>query len=458
MIGGAVRSRRFRPWPLIALALAAPPAMARQPDKQGDAFTAWARDHAVPLPDCSSPSYQTAMAPILSMIGKARVVALGEPGHGSHEPLAFRNCLFRVLVEQGGFTAIAIESGLNESRRLHDYAAGGSGDIRRLMPGGLTWGFGRYPENLELVEWIRRYNADRGNGRKISLYGFDMSGGEVSGLWRNAGATLRDSLAYLERAAPARSRAVRQAIAPFVDRFSHDGHAALSPRDRARLRAAIGGLIGFLDRHRGALIAASTRTDYEWARHNLIAARQLETLFRAVSPDAPGAALSPGLYKADAVRDAAMAENVRWVLDREGRAGRVLVFAHNGHVVNAPLRGGIWSVYAQAPKAMGQHLRAALGKDLLIVAASSASPPPAGMPDAQPPGSLDAALAATGRGDFMLDIRAARTAPRVSSWLARDRTIRVNFTTEVMLPPVSAFDAVVVFDRLSPVVRLPVVP
>jgi erythromycin esterase len=438
--------------------MAVSPATARQPEKGRDAFIAWARDRAVPLPDCSSPSYQAAMTRIVSMIGTARVVALGEPGHGTHEPLAFRNCLFRALVEQGGFTAIAIESGLNESRRLHDYAAGGSGDIRRLMPGGLTWGFGRYPENLELIEWMRRHNADRGGGRKIGFYGFDMSGGEASGLWRNAGATLRDGLAYLERTAPSRSQAARQAVAPFVDRFSHDGHAALSPRDRARLRAAIGGLIGFFDRHRGALIAASTRVDYEWARQNLIAARQLDTLFGAVPPDAPGAALSPGLYRADAVRDAAMAENVRWVLDREGPAGRVLVFAHNGHVVNAPLRGGIWSVYAQAPKAMGQHLRAALGKDLLIVAASSAAPPPAGMPDAQPPGSLDAALAAVVRGDFMLDIRAGRTAPSVSSWLARDRTIRANFTTEMMLPPASAFDAVVVFDRLSPVTRIAAAP
>lgn len=391
------------------------------------------------------------MAPILSMIGTARVVALGEPGHGTHEPLAFRNCLFRYLVEHGGFTAIAIESGLNEARPLHDYVAGGPGDIRRLLPGRLSWGFGRYPENAELIEWIRGYNAGRDAGRRIGFYGIDMSGGEASGLWRNAGATLRDSLAYLARVAPDQSRDARAAVTPFVDRFSHDGHAALAPRDRAHLRQAIGDLLRFFDRHRTALIAASAPVDYDWARHNMIAARQLEALFRATPPEAPDAALSPGLYRADAVRDAAMAENVRWVLDREGPAGRVLVFAHNGHVVNAPLRGGIWDVYAHAPMAMGQHLRKVLGKDLLIVAASSASAAPDAISDAQAPGSLDAALASTGRGDFMLDIRPARTAPRVATWLARDQTIRANFATEMRMPPATAFDAVVVFDRLSSV-------
>ena len=69
-----------------------------------------------------------------------------------------------------------------------------------------------------------------------------------------------------------------------------------------------------------------------------------------------------------------------------------------------------------------------------------------------------AALSATGRGDFLLDLRTARTAPRVSSWLARDRTIRANFTTEMRMAPASAFDAVVVFDRLSPVVRIAATP
>lgn len=49
------------------------------------------------------------------MIGKARVVALGEPMHGAHEPMAFRNRLIRFVVEQMGFTAVALESGFTES-------------------------------------------------------------------------------------------------------------------------------------------------------------------------------------------------------------------------------------------------------------------------------------------------------------------------------------------------------
>lgn len=52
--------------------------------------------------------------------------------------------------------------------------------------------------------------------------------------------------------------------------------------------------------------------------------------------------MPPGAWSAMSARDAAMADNVRWVLSREGPGGRVLVFAHNQHVKNAPTEGGVW--------------------------------------------------------------------------------------------------------------------
>lgn len=425
-------------------------AQERTPPDQRDAFVTWARQHAIPLPACRSPSDATGMDRLRAVVSDAHVVALGEPAHGAHEPLAFRNCLFRTLVEHGGFTAIAIESGLSESRRLHDYAAGGPGDVQQLARAGLTWGFGRFSENIELLEWIRRYNVDPAHKRKVNFYGIDLSGGERSGLWLNAGITLRDSLAYLSRTSPRRSRRARRAVAPFLDRFTQAGYTALAPGERMRLSVAIDGLIHVFDRNRSILIADATQSDYDWARRNAVAARQLETLFRVSPPGPPGEDLLPDDYKADAARDAAMADNVRWVVEREGPAGRVLLFAHNGHIMNAPTRGGIWSVYARAPMMMGQHLRAALGKDLLVIPISGGSNGP-GLPPARPgSGSLDAALAATGRDYFLLDTRPARDAASVAGWLVQTQSLRANFTTENLLSPGTALDVVIFFDRLTP--------
>src|SRR3546814_16777190 len=101
-------------------------------------------------------------------LGCGRVVGFGGMVHGAHEPLACRNCFCRYLGEEQGFTAIALESGLQEARRLHDYAAGGRGDVRDVARRGFTWGFWRYPENIELIEWIRAHNLDPQHTRKVA--------------------------------------------------------------------------------------------------------------------------------------------------------------------------------------------------------------------------------------------------------------------------------------------------
>jgi len=50
---------------------------------------------------------------------------LSEGVHGAAEPLEFRNRVLQYLVEAKAFTAIAIESGIVESRTVHDYVRGG---------------------------------------------------------------------------------------------------------------------------------------------------------------------------------------------------------------------------------------------------------------------------------------------------------------------------------------------
>ncbi|ARR54923.1 erythromycin esterase [Rhizorhabdus wittichii DC-6] len=424
----------------LGLLLSAP--AVAQPDPAA-AFVAWARDHAVPLPACDDPS----MATVGRAAGAARMIALGEPAHGAHEPLAFRNCLFRHLVEHQGFTAIAIESGTGEARRLHDYVAGGPGDARQLVRESLSWGFGRFAENVALVEWMRAYNADPAHRRKIAFYGIDMSGGDSSGAWANARITLDAALAYLVRFDATESRAARAAVEPFLGRFTQPGHAALDRTERRRLRAAVDGLVRYLDRHGDRLAALSGREELDWARRNAVLARQLDHMFRTSAPS--GEELSPEDYRADAARDAAMADNARWVLDREGPDGRVLLFAHDGHVMNAATRGGIWSVYRRAPKAMGQHLRAALGDRLFIVPIASGSNGP-GLPPAAPgAGSLDAALARVGSQRFLLDLRPARTAGPAAGWLRRTQSIRANHVTEAEISPATAMDAVVFIATLT---------
>lgn len=434
----------------IMLACAVPGETARAERHAPDpaaAFVHWARDRAVPLPDCDVAAETPDFGSIAGRSGEADMVALGEPAHGAHEPLAVRNCLFRYLVERQGFTAIAIESGTAEARRLNDYVAGGEGDGRALVRTGLSWGFWRFSENLELIEWMRRYNRDPAHTRKLSFYGMDMSGGDANG-WGNARSTLDAVTTYLHRFDPSASGPVRDAVAVIAGRFTETGYRALGPADRRHQRTIIDQLERYLDRHRRRLTASSGEREFAWARRNAALARQLQQVFQVSR--APGESLSPDDWKADAARDAAMAENALWVLDREGPDGRVLVFAHNGHAMNAATRGGIWSVYRRAPMAMGQHLRARLGRKLVIVSMASGHNGHGLPPVADDKGSLNAVLAGVAPGNYFLDLRKS-----TNGWLRSPQTIRANHRTETEIVPRQSMDGVIFLEALTPAHKAP---
>jgi len=121
--------------------------------------------------------------------------------HGAHEPLAFRNRLFRFLVERMGFTAIALESGFTESISARSFIEGGEGDAETAARTGLSSWANRYLENRELIQWMRDYNvaASSAGHRRIRLYGIDITAGaRKNGPWL----AIDSALTFLPRADP----------------------------------------------------------------------------------------------------------------------------------------------------------------------------------------------------------------------------------------------------------------
>src|SRR5579872_167602 len=311
-----------------------------------EGFVTWARPRAIPLqPAGSSPATPLGtvadLESLREVIGAARVVALGEPTHGAHEPLALRNHLFTWLVEQLHFTAIALESGLCESRDVSDFALGHPGDAVQVARDGLTWGFGGFEENVELIRWIRDYNADSTHPHKIKFYGIDLCGGDAAG-FSGASTALTRPLAYLARVAPTAAPHARATLEAHLQQFTDRKYRSLAPAERRKVRAALEELRALLVRQRKEFVASSTETDFEWALREVVVAQSLERAFAVWPLKTPATGVSAEFYQPATIRDATMAQNVRWVLAREGQDGRILLYAHNGHVQNGVLRGGLW--------------------------------------------------------------------------------------------------------------------
>jgi erythromycin esterase len=79
----------------VALDRHLPPIEERRLDDARQAV-AWIRHHAHPLPASGAD-----LAPLAARLAEAPVIGLGEITHGSHEDMAFKAQLLRLLVEIG---------------------------------------------------------------------------------------------------------------------------------------------------------------------------------------------------------------------------------------------------------------------------------------------------------------------------------------------------------------------
>jgi erythromycin esterase len=325
-------------------------------------FVHWAKTHARPLQASNKAIDDKDLYTVKEMIGEARVVALGEPAHGYREPLVFRNRLFKFLVQHCGFTTIALEGGLAESQLAADYITGAAGTAETAAAS-LSIG-NPAPENIELLKWMRQYNADTAHKIKLRFYGMDIQIVGFPGDTKPNHTALSQVLAYLGQVDTLSARQANTELAPYIAQMSVVKYPLLSSKDQHSLAAILENILALLERQRIDYISRSSKEAYEWARRNAIAALQRDRMMRVMPPDQPGS-IPPEAWKAMNARDAAMADNINWILNSAANGGKVFVFAHNAHVKNAPTTGGVWDAFARPPTSAGQYLKSILGSEAL---------------------------------------------------------------------------------------------
>ena len=423
---------------VAAMGLARP--AAAQSANAPQSFTQWARSNAIPLRPVDDPYVDSSFAFLRPLVGSARVLALGELIHRAHEPLAFRNEVIRYAVTHLGFTAVAIESGFSESAVVDSFIQGGAGNVDSILRAGLSWNFGTLAENRELVLWLREHNA--GAARKVRFYGFDLTGADpanLADLYLGAPLAIRDALEYLEHVTPAAGAHFMSRLGPLLDRFTPYRYHEYSSAERTQVRVSLDSLDRALVTDSSRDVRASSPFSYARAARNAWMALRLNDLLAMTASSSPAVVRARTL-----MRDSLMAENIRWVLRTEGDSGRVVVFAHNVHLMNSPYPDGRRK--GSIPTA-GQHLRTWLGANEVVIGATSSKT--VGWPDSpSDAASFDAALATVGLPSFVLDLRTSDRNPEVAAVLKRPRPFRVGSMFEPIVLREAA-DAVVYFDQVT---------
>jgi erythromycin esterase len=374
---------------------------------------AWIAQHAIPLATTEPGSGTSDLQPIRSIVGNARVVALGEATHGTREFFQLKHRMLEFLVEEMGFTAFEIEASMPVAFDVDRYVLTGEGDPAGLLSGLENWTWDTQ-EVLDLVRWMRAYNADPAHPRKVRFYGFDAV---------SASRSARVALDYVRRVDRGVARPHERALRRMTSPWFASSCWTLPSATQDALTSAASRLLATFDARRGPWTARTGDDEWALAREHALL---LEQSLRQSSAH-------PGTR----IRDQFMADNVRWILEREGPAGKLVIWAHNGHV-------------ATSASSMGFHLREALGNDLVVfgftfdrgsfqaidIRAEDDGLRPFTVGAASEL-SLEAAFAAARIPVAVLDLRRLPESGPVHDWLAVTRPMR---SVGAIFDPTSAFN------------------
>lgn len=321
----------------------------------------WIQRGAIPFPLTSSNEFDSAVAQLIASLGDAiQLVGFGEALHGTEEILQIRNRLFQTLVRTHGYSAIAIETSFPQARAANEYVLGSLSSEDPRVKGWLSKGFGLLEANRELLEWMREYNATSAHTMKLRFYGFDIPLGDYA--FASPRLVLTPPLDFLASVGTpelaARKARIDELIGP-DEEWENPGaimdpskSIGQSPR-AASLRIETEELISALLNRAPELIAQRGWETFHDALHDLLAARHLLNVHAAQA--------RAGAYaEVLGIRDVLMADRLEYLVARERSRGKVLVYAHNGHLKRGqmhwemgPVRHTWWPAGAQLAERMG---------------------------------------------------------------------------------------------------------
>ena len=412
----------MRPLLLYLLLLSASPGRCQEAPPP---VSRWLKTSALELRDT---------ARLANTLAQARVIGLGEATHGQHEAFELKRRLTMQLIRQHGYRTVAYEASSSKARACNDYIQGLTTDRAEAMRGFgmLIWSI---EENAALLDDLRAWNAQAAPADRVRFIGFDAQDGGA--LADRIGELVNDS-------------ALVGRVHALVD-----GSGAAMQRLFQGDRTAFDGLSATLDSLEVDVLIRmlGNKTERTELHLRMVELRAFITMYGT-----PGG------------RDQAMADLLLAQLRPDERC---VVWAHNGHVKLSAL-----DYLGTDELAMGGHLAKEIGPAYYALGFTFGSGDfQANAPDstgrwgfkryhhtAPATGSLEETFAATGLGDFAIDLRTAPADTTVQRWshtghghrwwggyqVPDDCDERTRDASQLMpMVPATDFDGLVFFARTT---------
>jgi erythromycin esterase-like protein len=259
--------------------------------------------------------------PLIEAIGDSKYVLLGESSHGTAEFYTIRAELTKRLINEKGFSVIAVEGDWPSCQSINRYIkniGSPTNNVKEALES-----FNRWPtwmwanqEIIELIEWLKNFNQQTNRKNKVGFYGLD-----VYSLWES----MDEIIKYLERTGNTGLKQARNAFNCF------------EPFNRNNESYAVSA--GYLSEScmKEALSLLTTIQKNKWKYDddeesslnmevNALVTVNAEEYYRTmVTSDA----------KSWNVRDIHMVEALNAIMKFYGEGEKVIIWEHNTHVGDA---------------------------------------------------------------------------------------------------------------------------
>lgn len=445
-----------------------------------DSLQRWLADHARPILSVDPANDDFAdLDPIAQAIGNARVVQLGEPSHNAGTCFAAKVRLIKFLHQRLGFDVVVWESGIYDVGRVESGLHAGD-DPSAAAQRGILRNWSGSEECRPLFAYARQSHA---TARPIAMAGFDST---LTSPFSNLAADLR-AFARLSTRRPLQAEAeaaMEELIEAFdaltryieahdalnatlikasgdarkqaFDRWEHETGAALRPNREMldRFTASSERMAELLRAHEREFARLSGAREAGLMRRIIdsLAARGT-SLYRRFGADAPS--VTDGGLAEQNRRDACNADNLRWLIEQGYPGRKLIIWAHNAHVMNAYYEAPNWKTIRldAAPNTMKPHgvfLAEWLGRDLYTIGCTAYAGEDGWQGLGNTPiapaseGSVEGQLQKLGHPYVFLDLRRARGAMR------RAQIMRVPKFDEVeVLDPTRPYDGLFFISRME---------
>lgn len=263
------------------------------------------------------------LLPLLEAIGDAKIVLLGEASHGTSEFYTVRAKLSKMLIEQKGFSAIAIEGDWPSAQHVNRYIKGY--DAVQKTTQEILKSFSRWPtwmwaneEIATFVDWLKKHNSNKTPDQKAGFYGIDMYS-----LWES----IEEIIHYLTKTNPtgADLELARKAFSCFEPFNGLPEHYAISTAHFSQVCIdEVTHLLSSIRSHKNLY------TDDQESNLNLkmnaLVAKNAEEYYRAMLQDNA---------RSWNIRDEHMVEAIHEVRSQYGDDSKIIVWEHNTHIGDA---------------------------------------------------------------------------------------------------------------------------